>query len=392
VWAVKRLLVLVRLLAVRLGFLLGRLRPVDRDILLATAHGARISGNLEVLSQELARRGIAPVRTTAYTPSRTLRGRVRALLGSVVAGYRLARARLLVIDDYFFPLYAVRPRAGTTVVQTWHACGALKKFGYSVLDKTFGADEALVNRVSIHSNYDVCLVSSRAAVPFYAEAFRQPPEIFVSDIGIPRTDLLVDGTRAASAADAVRRQYALADGKRVVLYAPTFRGDRIADARTSAALDLGLLGASLADDHIVLLRLHPFVRGRLAIPAGLRGFVIDASDHPDINELMVASDVLVTDYSSAVFEFALLGRPIALFAPDYEAYERERGFYIDYRSSMPGPIFESTAPLAAYLRAGRFDLERVARFARTWFDAADGQATNRFVDRIVVPALAEANR
>jgi CDP-ribitol ribitolphosphotransferase len=75
------------------------------------------------------------------------------------------------------------------------------------------------------------------------------------------------------------------------------------------------------------------------------------------------------------------------FAPDHEAYERERGFYFDYRTGVPGPIFEATAPLADYLRAGRFDLERVVAFGAASFDVADGHSTERFVERIVLPAL-----
>jgi CDP-ribitol ribitolphosphotransferase len=120
----------------------------------------------------------------------------------------------------------------------------------------------------------------------------------------------------------------------------------------------------------------------------LAHFVVDASDHPDINALMLASDLLVTDYSSAIFEFALLGRPILFFAPDHAAYERERGFYLDLRSDLPGPIFETTAELAEHIRRGSFDTERVQRFARASFDVADGHASERFVDAVVLPALA----
>ena len=118
-----------------------------------------------------------------------------------------------------------------------------------------------------------------------------------------------------------------------------------------------MLREALGDDHVLLVRLHPFVRSRTAIGPELEGFAIDVSDHPDINELMLVSDVLVTDYSSAIYEFALLGRPMVFFAPDYEAYEAERGFYFDYRTGVPGPIFETSEALAAYLRAGEFDLE-----------------------------------
>ena len=119
----------------------------------------------------------------------------------------------------------------------------------------------------------------------------------------------------------------------------------------------------------------------------MRDFVIDVSDHPDINALMLASDVLVTDYSSAIFEFALLDRPMAFFAPDLAEYEHERGFYVDYRSWVPGPIFETADALAAWLRSGRVDTERVRRFRAESFEVADGQATRRIVEEVVLPAL-----
>jgi CDP-ribitol ribitolphosphotransferase len=284
-------------------------------------------------------------------------------------------------------MYVIRPRPGSTFVQVWHACGAFKKFGYSVLDKTFGADEAYVRSVAIHSNYDLCLVSAQRFAPAYAEAFGQPVELFSAQFGIPRTDLFFDDERIARTAAAVRRRYAIPPDRRVVLYAPTFRGESVSRARAPTDLDLGALQRVIGEDHVVLLRSHPFVRERLAMSSDLAGFVVDASDHPDMNELMLVSDVLVTDYSSAIYEFALLGRPMAFFAPDHDAYERERGFYFDFRTGLPGPIFTDSQALAEHLRAAEFEPERVRRFAAESFDVADGRATERFVDQVVLPAL-----
>ncbi len=102
---------------------------------------------------------------------------------------------------------------------------------------------------------------------------------------------------------------------------------------------------------------------------------------------MLVSDLLVTDYSSAIFEFSLLGRPMAFFAPDLDAYERERGFYFDYRSGVPGPVFTETDALARWIREGPVDLERIRRFRDASFEIADGQASRRFVDEVVIPAL-----
>ncbi len=377
----------IRIPLVRLGFLLGRLlgRP-RRQVVLATAHSTGISGNLAFIREELARRE-PPIRTLtlAYRPEPTLRGLLPSAVNAFRSGYHLARARMFAVDDYFLPMYLVRPRAGTTFVQVWHASGAFKRFGYSVLDKTFGQTDAFVRRVAIHSNYDVCLVSAKRFAPYYAEAFRQPMDRFDSSIGIPRTDVFF-GERRAAAEARVRARYPL-PARRTILYAPTFRGETISRARSPEELDLGALQQALGDDHVVLLRQHPFVRDARPIEPALADFVVDVSDYHDINELMLVSDVLVTDYSSAIYEYSLLGRPMAFFAPDHAAYEQERGFYFDFRSGVPGPIFETTDALAGWLRTGEFDLDRVATFRAESFDVADGHATERFVDQLVEPAL-----
>ncbi len=373
---------------VRLGFLVGTLVPVRPRVVLATAHAARISGNLAWIRDGIrsARPDVGVVEI-AFRPGHGRWQLARAAIHAVRAGFHLATARLFVIDDYFFPMYVIAPRRGTTFVQVWHACGAFKKFGYSVVGQGFGADEAYASSVGIHANYDLALVSAARFAPFYAEAFRAPLATFTARLGIPRTDLFFDEGRQAAVAADVRRRYAIPEGRRVILYAPTFRGERTTVARDPADLDLGVLRDALGTDHVMLFRSHPFVAARHAADPALAGFVIDVSGHPELNDLMLVSDVLVTDYSSAIFEFALLGRPIVLFAPDLPAYEAERGFYLDYRAGVPGPVLATSRDVAATLRAGAFDVERVRRFAADSFDVADGRATQRFVTEVVGAAI-----
>ncbi|MEP6639497.1 MAG: CDP-glycerol glycerophosphotransferase family protein [Chloroflexota bacterium] len=384
----KGLILTIRILAIRLSFGLARHLPLEARVVLATAHSSRLAGNLVSIRDDLAQRHPEiPVVVLARRPATGLRGRIAAVGQALTAGYFLATSRVFIVDDYFFPIYVIRPRVGTRIIQTWHACGAFKKVGYSLHDKSFGADEELTRRVRIHSNYDVCLVASEASAPHYAEAFGQPLERFEWRLGIPRTDVFFGEERLARTRAAIRQRYGLTNGRRVILYAPTFRGDTITHAHATDDLEMGVLRSALGEDHVLLVRLHPFVRSRTVIGPELAGFAIDVSDYPDINELMLVSDVLVTDYSSAIFEYALLGRPMVFFAPDYEAYERERGFYFDYRTGVPGPIFEATESLAAYLRTGVFDLARVERFREASFDVADGESTPRFTDDLIVPAL-----
>lgn len=381
----------MRIWAARLGFAIGSRLPIRPVVVLASQRTSTLSGNLVYIETELARRNPPiPVHVIAYrTAGGSVWRRVQALRNVFRAGYVLATSRVFVVDDYFFPMYVITPRPGTIRVQTWHAAGAFKKIGYSVLDKAFGADEDLVNRVAIHSNYDVCLMTSGKATVHYIDAYRQPLERFVTELGYPRTDVFFDEVRKARAIAAIRTRYAIPAGRKLLLYAPTFRGDTVNSARYDDSLDLGVMHAALAGEWLVLMRLHPFVRTGPTLSRATAGFAIDVSGWPDINELMLVADLMVTDYSSAIFEFALLERPMAFLAPDSDAYEHERGFYFDFRSGVPGPVFETTADLAAYVKAGRFDVERAVAFARESFDVADGHSTERFVDRVVLPALRE---
>jgi CDP-ribitol ribitolphosphotransferase len=378
----------LRIWVLKLASWLFALLPVRERVVLASTHSEKLQGNLAFIHAELMRRGLSGrVVCLLHSPSVGFAGKAAMLAYGIRAEFFLATSRVFIVDDYFFPLYVAHKKSETTVIQVWHAAGAFKKVGYSTLGKSFGATESLVRRVAIHSNYDYCLAASTMSVPAYSEAFHQPAERFVTDIGIPRTDLFFDETRVNAAPRSVREHFGIPADKRIALYAPTFRGDSRFEAAYHDSLDLERMKEACGDTWVLLVRLHPFVRQGAPIPHQLADFAIDASDHPDINELMLASDVLITDYSSAIFEFALLERPMIFFAPDHEAYEAERGFYFDYRTGVPGPVLSSTDEVARALVEDRFDLDRVAAFRRNAFDVADGHASERFVTELVIPNL-----
>jgi CDP-ribitol ribitolphosphotransferase len=194
----------------------------------------------------------------------------------------------------------------------------------------------------------------------------------------------VDDAWVEAAAERVRRAYGVPDDKKAILYAPTFRGSVTHDAEHGELLDLGEVGEVLAEEYVILLRAHPLIKGGAGVDAA---GVVDVSAHDDINELLAAADLLVTDYSSVVYEYALLGRPMLFFAPDLEAYERERGVYFEYESWVPGPVFDTTTGLVEDVRRGEFDAERSREFAARAFEVADGHASERVVDELIVAKL-----
>ncbi len=381
------LLVTVRVWLIRLVYALARRSRLRQRVVLAASNRKRIDGNLSAIRRELERRTPPiPSVAIAYRPPPGLLGLIGTMLNDIRTTRLLATARVFVLDDYCLPVYVVKRRAGTRVIRVGHAIGPGRRWGYGNAERTESTSAALMRQVEVHSNYDFCLLGSRNGIASYAEATRTPVDRFVTDIGMPRTDVLLDTDRHAAALDRVRARYPLLVGRKVVLYAPTYR--RVGrQASHDDLLDLGLLARKLSDDWLLAVRRHPGTREALSLPSVAQDVVLDVSDYPEVNELLLATDVLVTDYSTVVYDYALLGRPIAFFTPDHERVAERHGFFVDFTTEGIGPTFDSTDKLAEWLAAADFDGERVRAFGRRWLDVADGHASQRFVDRLVVPAL-----
>jgi CDP-ribitol ribitolphosphotransferase len=383
---------IVRVLAARAGAAAARLRPIQERVYIAANRDVELRGNLAEIHRALQSRSPAPrilvdVEATLERRGIPVISLVAGVFRIALRSYRVASSRLVIVDDYFFPIYPVKKRPGVTIVQVWHACGAFKRFGRATLEAEWGADQIFLKWVPIHSNYDLTLVSSASIAPIYAEAFGQSTETISAAFGIPRTDVLLPSPRRDAAERAVRERLGLRDGRTTILYAPTFRGADLKEAVAPELLDIAALHRALGSEYRLILRLHSFVKSAMRIPPEVGDFVVDASAEPDANEVLLAGDILVSDYSSIIFEYALLNRPMAFLAPDLAAYERERGFFFDYRTGVPGPVMEETEQLARWIQAKQFDLQRVRAFAATSFDVMDGRATERFVSDVALPAL-----
>ena len=384
---------IVRVFAARAGATLARLRPIHERVYIVANRDGVLRGNLAEIERALRAHPVAPtiLRETGSDDERNggvpILSHFTAVLRIAKRSYRVASSRVVIVDDYFFPIYPVKKRSGVTIIQVWHACGAFKRFGRATLESEWGADEIFLKWVPIHANYDLTLVSSASIAQIYADAFSQPVEKITAAFGIPRTDALAPTLRRDATEREVRTRLGLTDKRTTILYAPTFRGADLKDAGAPELLDIAALYRALGDQYQLILRLHPFVKSAMRIPEEARDFVVDASREPDVNEVMLAADILVTDYSSIIFEYALLNRPMAFLAPDLAAYERERGFFFDYRSGVPGPVVETTEQLLTWINAKAFDLPRVAKFAAESFDVMDGRATERLIEQVVLPAL-----
>ncbi len=257
---------------------------------------------------------------------------------------KCAEARVIVLEDFYPQLHSLAVRQETTVVQLWHACGAFKTFGLSRMGKQGGAPQSSMN----HRNYDLVCVSSEQIRGIYAEAFAVPYHKILA-LGVPRTDDLFDWQYKRTKRDELYCRYPVLSENRVVLFAPTFRGDGNKDAYyPENAFDIRYFMEHIPEDTVCIIKHHPFVSMPLVIPEEYEERVVDLSGKDHINDLMLVSDLLITDYSSSIFEAAILELPMLFYAFDKEEYIESRDFYFGYDEMVPGPVASTMEELVRW--------------------------------------------
>ena len=360
---------------------LGCLRPIDPKLALFVNDLVDwLPDNFIPLMEQLTAQGWRCVHV-----ARRQGGRLRQYRQMFAFYLLYARARAVFHVEASFSTSCCKPRSGCDIVQLWHACGAFKKFGHSTVDLNWGPNKTVWRWFPTHRYYRYASVSSPAIVPCYAEAYGCPEDI-IRPWGVPRTDFYFQPDIAAKCRAQVLEAFPEIGGRKIVLYAPTFRGNNMRQARHDDVLDYGLLHSELGDDCALLLRPHPRARKPLPPPEhSTLPFLFDAATLP-IEVLLCAADLVISDYSSLIFEYALLGRPMLFYCYDLEQYDKSRSFYYPYMDFVPGALCWDTEDVIAGVREnlldGKFDAARVAAFREKFMSACDGNSTARIVERV----------
>jgi CDP-glycerol glycerophosphotransferase len=372
--------------AMRAMFRLLRKLPADRNrVVFESGVGRQYADSPRYVYEELVRRGSGLKKIWAYPGKIHTQDQntTSVLRLSVSYYYHLGRAKYWV-NNQNFPHYVTR-RPDGVYLQTWHGT-PLKRMLYD-LETIHGRDGGYIERVTeASSQWSVLASPSPFATTVMRSAFRYEGPVI--ELGYPRNDIFFRPDAPAVAAS-VRRRLGIPADKTVVLYAPTFRDDQGVGNRFSFVLpfDLDRFHEEMGDDVVLLLRMHVLVRWDLKIPPEHASTVLDVSTYPEIQELYLASDVLVTDYSSVFFDFANLRRPMVFFAYDLESYrDNLRGFYLDYDKDLPGPVVTSEDALYDTLQS----LDQVAQdysdrnddFLARFSPRDDGHAAERVVDHV----------
>jgi len=375
-----------------LGWLFDRLPGHPRRVVLASPRKPHLDGNLAAIEVSIRRlRPDVDLVVLAEMYGYGFLGKVAYALRMVRGTYHLRTAGLVVVDNAWLPVHVAPHPARTTVVQVWHAAGALKRFGCDTVEPLEEPE-----RTFLHRHYDWVVTSGEASREPWSRALRTPLDRVVA-LGSARTDAFFEPETVAAIRRRVVTEHPALEGRRVITYAPTFRG-RGRGKRPAAGLDAARVRAALGPGDVLVLKSHPNLDRALVDTAGF-DVVVDPAE--DMNDLLLATDVLVTDYSSSIFEWALLRRPLILLVPDLADYERDPGLYLDYRTGMIGAQVVDTAGVVAALAAlaspaavetsaapsaagpAAVDAAAYDAFVARHLGASDGHAAERIVERFV---------
>ena len=273
--------------------------------------------------------------------------------------FHLATARAVFLNNNFTPLGALPFSKRTKIVQLWHADGALKQWG--------GDDNPFP--------YDTVICASEHTRPYWAEAFQVPPER-VLPLGSPRMDQLVQPCDAALLRAEFDARYPACKGKRLMLYAPTFRENPAQNAALLSHFDFAAFNEHFPDTAL-LVRLHPKMHGTYRLPES----AVDVITEPDTAVLLRLCNCLITDYSSICTDAAVLDIPVVLYQFDEADYlANERGFYVPFRTLAPGPVVNTFAELLSALASSDISTEERRAFAEFHAGNPDGKSCERILE------------
>lgn len=291
----------------------------------------------------------------------------------------IAESKFVLIDDFYPLIYALKLRKNTKLIQVWHAMGAYKTVGYSRMGKVGGPTSYSLT----HRNYSATIVSSESIRKNYAEAFNMDiNKVYAT--GIPRTDIFFDKDYKSKVENRIYKKYPKLKDKKVILFAPTFRGNGQNTAYYDFSLiDFKKLKEKYSKDYVFIVRPHPFTKNIDEMPKE-DDFFINMTEEREINDILFITDILITDYSSVIFENSLLNNKAIFFVPDLEEYIASRDFYYDFSKYTYGDVCKNMDELLKAIDNPTLDLKKLKEFKEYFVSSCTGNSTENFVKTLIL--------
>lgn len=354
-------------LCLSIFFKIFKFNKINKNkIILGESLNLEFSGNIEKVYQELKKYNFQFIYIGMVGNKKiNIDNRIKKKysLFNPIAIYHLATAKYWLSDSTFFSF--LKSKKGQKNIQLWHAAGAFKKFGLSI---------------EKNKKYyiDLATVSSDKVIGCYQEAFGIEKEK-IKNLGIPRADIFFDEDKKKEVRKKFFKEYEKLKNKKIILYAPTFRDEDKGNFRLR--LDLNIMKEKLENlNYVVLLRLHPSIKKSDIEVDNI--FSYDFSEYSNVSDLLIVSNILISDYSSIIFEFSIMKKPILFYSYDVKEYIKNRGFYYDYYKFIPNEINYTTEEVLNSILNEKWDLDKIEKFAKYFFNPFDGNSTKRVLKEI----------
>ncbi|WP_338961166.1 CDP-glycerol glycerophosphotransferase family protein [Lactococcus garvieae] len=320
-----------------------------------------LSKDFKILHDELSAKQEYEIKTLLFKFQPTFLGQLQYGLACIQQLFVLQSSKLVIIDYNNFVISKFPHRKGVKVLEIWHATAALKNFGNCV------------QRDYEIKNYDYAIANSDFYKGVYAQAFNLPEEnVLVT--GIPNNDKIFDDHFVQDTKVRLLEKYPVLANKKVITYAPTFRG-RISTYFKEAKIDLARVHQALGEDYVIIYKAHPLISDSAYEN---NPHVLFIEEEP-ISSIFCVTDVLITDYSAIVVDWMVFDKPIIAYVPDFKSYSKKPGLTIDYLQEFPGAVTFNEGELIQALQATdstSYQKERALFFKKT-YNYCDGKATER---------------
>ena len=354
-------------------------RKKGKRILFMTETKDYLVGNLKSIDDRMKERQLDQAYHVSYS-CRNAVGKRSSKWSWIRLVTRLARQDVVFIDDYAPVLNNLNLDHKTKLIQVWHAGEGFKAVGFA----RFGKEGTPFPTVNCHRRYTHVLTGSKRLVRIFAEAFGIEEEVFYP-VGMPRLDGFMDPTHINEFKNTFYNENPQLKDKKIILFAPTFRGKGQKSAHYDySKIDLTRLYDFCGEDQVLLIKMHPFVTKLIEIPEEYQDRIIEISYMPNILDMYYITDLLITDYSSNFYEYAILKRPVLFYTYDRVKYELTRGVHTSIKENAPGKVCDTFDELMEALYHEDYEFDKMLSFAEDNFSDYDGHASDRVIDQILL--------
>ena len=352
----------------------------EKNILMMSDSKIELSGNLKAIDERLKYRGLDKEYHISYYFNKNKVRKLSRFTERIKQIKLISKQNFIFVDDVSPTFYQFNLDPKVILVQVWHAGGGFKAVGYA----RFGKNGTPYPFRSFHRKYTHAICPSENLAEVFQEMFGISEEKMVPT-GMPRADGFLNEIKMEEYTNYFYKENPQMINKKIILFAPTFRGNGETEATYDFDIvDLDRIFDFCGEEYVFIIKMHPFIKASFEIPERVRSRIFNFSKESNINDLFYVTDLLITDYSSCYYEFALLNKPMLFFTYDRVLYELTRGVYQDVKLSAPGKVCDSFEELVEALINKDYEYWKVAEFIKNNFGDTDKNASDEVIDRIIL--------